>query len=49
MKRKILQSLADSIIVALKNAKSDEKFWFYYDFGTWLDGVCVNYFDIYLD
>lgn len=48
MKEKILQSIADLIISKLSKTSDDNMFDFYLDLGFWFDGVCVNYFDIYL-
>lgn len=49
MKRKILQSLADFTINKLESANDEDVIQFYLKFGYWLNGVAVNYFDIYLD
>lgn len=49
MKRKILQKIADIIIIRLEKATEDDIFNFHYVLGIWLDNFCVVHMDIYLD
>ena len=49
MKRKILQSIADSIINKLDTTKNESMFNFYLDMGFWLDDYCIYALDIELD
>ena len=49
MKRKLFQAIANSIIKKLEKCDNDYTFDLYYELGMWLDSVCINYFDIYLD
>jgi hypothetical protein len=49
MKTKILQYLADSILVNLEESINDEKiFYFYLEMGLWLDYYAIEVFGVYL-
>ena len=49
MKRKILQKIADAIIIKISTATDPAVIQSNYDFGLWFDGLCVNYFKVSLD
>ena len=49
MKRKILQSIGDSIIKNLEKADTQDMIDFYYEMGMSFNSFCIDYFDIYLD
>jgi hypothetical protein len=49
MKKEILQSIGNSILRGLDKAKNNDIAEFYFELGMWFDGICINYFDIYLD
>lgn len=46
---KILQSIGDSIIIAISKAKDEKSITANYEMGLWFNDLCVNYFDVYLD
>ncbi len=49
MKRKLLQSIGDSILRGFEKTETNEMVEFYYELGMWFDMFCINYFDIYLE
>lgn len=49
MIQKLFQKIANWIIIQMDSTTDENILYFYYDFGIWLDRLCVDYFDIYLD
>lgn len=49
MKKKILQYLADYIILSLETAPNEQVFNYYIEMGAWLDSYAITYHGVYLD
>ena len=49
MKRKILQAIGDSILLALSKAKDEKSIKSHYEMGLWFNDLCINYFDVELE
>jgi hypothetical protein len=49
MKRKILQAIADAIVLVLEDTRGTSEFKFFYGLGATFNAYCCVYLNIYLD